>query len=405
MNLKIALAGLLYEKSSGDRLLIECTKYLCRKKFGNDIKFSEIDFYGRKKIPEYNQNKNNSIKPVNTSAETKILNFASRYNINYIKNVIYKRQYNKFLNSDGTKIYMKKYFDEQLENVDIIIFLGGGTIKYDVRVDFGKYYRRIANAAKEKNIPIVVFCAGIESKYNSYDGRCVFFSKTLSDDIFKIISTRDDINELRKYVKNPKTEILKVADIGVWSSDTYNIKRKNTNKIGIGIIVADRFTEFGKNISKDLYDYVMVDTIKKLEARGDIVEIFNNGDPQDRIYAEHISELAGKSAIDVKTANSPEELVNILSNYKGIISSRLHSCIPSYSLDIPFIAISWNNKLQYFADNIGVPERVINFNDFNSNTIIKKFDKALNEKYDTKFRDEYKKSDLLFLDNCLKYIR
>ncbi len=49
MNLKIALAGLLYEKSSGDRLLIECTKYLCRKKFGNDIKFSEIDFYGRKK--------------------------------------------------------------------------------------------------------------------------------------------------------------------------------------------------------------------------------------------------------------------------------------------------------------------------------------------------------------------
>ena len=61
----------------------------------------------------------------------------------------------------------------------------GGTIKYDVRVDFSKYYRRILIAAKEKDIPIVVLGAGIESKFNKNDARCRFFSETLSDDLFK----------------------------------------------------------------------------------------------------------------------------------------------------------------------------------------------------------------------------
>lgn len=320
--------------------------------------------------------------------------------------MMYRHQYKKFLNSIGTKVFMKKYFDERLENVDLIIFLGGGTIKYDVRVDFGKYYRRITNAAKERNIPIVVATAGIESRYNPKDARCLFFSETLSDDAYKIISTRDDIDELNKYVKNPTVKTVKVADIGVWSSDVYNIKKDTESDIiGIGVIVADRFVEFGRGISQEQYDKALVETIKKLEARGEKVQIFNNGDPEDKAYAEHISELVGKDKNLVKTAQTPEDLIEIISGFKGVITSRLHSCIPAYSLDVPFVAIAWNQKLKFFAENISASERVIESDRLNSDTIIEVFDKALNEGYDNDFREKYKHTDLEFIDDCLKYLK
>lgn len=404
--MKIALAGLIYDWSVGDRLLIDCAEYLCKqniKKYASDnaIEFVYIDYHGRNSIPTQDNNTTMKKKPLKHKIEDVLLSIITGIGGNPVKNLMYKRQYKKFFNSIGTTVYMKKYFEERLSGVDLLIICGGGTITYDVRVDFSKYYRRITNAAKEKNIPIVVLSAGIESRYNAKDERCRFFSETLSDDIYKMITTRDDIDELNKYVKNPNIITKKIADIGVWSADVFNIKKDPNSKIiGIGIIVAKRFVEFKTGITPEEYDRVLVDVIKRLEARGEQIVIFNNGNFEDKAYAEYISDLAGKKKTDVITAQSPEDIVRIISKFKGIITSRLHSCIPAYSLDIPFVALSWNKKLKYFADSINVPERAIENDRFNSETIIEEFDMALKSGYDNKFREEYKKTDLFFFDVC-----
>ena len=204
---------------------------------------------------------------------------------------------------------------------------------------------------------------------------------------------------------NPAVELSKIADIGVWSADAYNVeKNENANAIGIGIIVADRFVEFHSGITPEQYDRVIVETIKILEARGEKVEIFNNGDSKDEAYAKHICTLAGFNAYTIKTAKTPEDILKIISNYKGIISSRLHSVIPAYSLDVPFVAIKWNNKLEYFAENIGVANRVIESDRMDANTIIEEFDEAIVKGYDNNFKEEYKQTNLEFLDKCLHLI-
>ena len=69
-------------------------------------------------------------------------------------------------------------------------------------------YEAIVKVAKKNNIPCVISCIGVESKYDAEDERCIRFSNTLSDDTVKIITTRDDIDEqqknyfLQKQIKN-----------------------------------------------------------------------------------------------------------------------------------------------------------------------------------------------------------
>ncbi len=404
---KVALAGLTCEESQGDILLIECAKFLIKKRAPFDVEFVEVDFFGTdlfkksKGVAAKSQNNETFTKRIKDNCIRNVLNS----NCNYLKNRIYKKQYKEFFNSVGTTVFMKKYFDDKLKDVDLIVFFGGGTIKYDVRVDFSRYYRRILNAAKEKKIPIVVLSAGIESVFNKKDARCQLFSETLSDNLFKYISTRDNIEELSKYVTNKQTGLSKIADIGVWSADVYNVvKNKDADTVGIGVIVADRFVEFHTGITPKMYDDVLVGVINRLLAKGEKVEIFNNGDSKDEAYAKHIAALAGINQDLVKTAKTPEDIVKTISNYKGIISSRLHSVIPAYSLDVPFIAISWNNKLKYFAENIGVKERVIEKEQMDCDNITKAFEKALVEGYDNSFKEKYKQTDLEFIDKCIGLI-
>ena len=88
-----------------------------------------------------------------------------------------------------------------------------------------------------------------------------------------------------------------------------------------------------------------------------------------------------------------------------MITSRLHSCVPAYSLDVPFVALAWNKKLKYFAENISVPERVIESDRFNADTIVEEFYKAMEKGYDNGFREAYKQTDMEFVDMCDKYIK
>ena len=67
-----------------------------------------------------------------------------------------------------------------------------------------------------------------------------------------------------------------------------------------------------------------------------------------------------------------------------IVSSRLHTSICAYSLRIPTVAFSWDDKIQTFYGHIGCPERCLDIdllqNDYGYlSTLISK---AMAEGYD-----------------------
>ena len=298
-------------------------------------------------------------------------------------------------------------YSESLSDDCKVIVMGAGTIKYDVRLDFGPYYQLLLEGVHTyaENAPVFISCAGIESFYSEYDARCKFFSRALSDHSIKYITTRDNLPELEKYIYNGNTVLEKVADIATYAADCFGIhKDENSSTIGIGIIIYRRFAEFHKGISKEQYEKLILDIIHELELKKFKWVFFNNGDLEDAEYTRYICTKIGKDPVNyVLTPDSPEELVRIISRFKGIITSRLHSCITAYSLDIPFIALCWNNKLKFFAENIKVPERIIESDRFNIKDCMTEFYKALSNGYDPDFREKYKKSVYRSIKKIIAY--
>ena len=86
-------------------------------------------------------------------------------------------------------------------------------------------------------------------------------------------------------------------------------------------------------------------------------------------------------------------MVNIISGFKGIIATRLHSNIIAYSLQVPAIGLVWNNKLKMFGQNIGYPERFIEVENFDEKNIVDKMEKAIMELYEKIKPEVYRKSE------------
>lgn len=305
------------------------------------------------------------------------------------------------------KTFFWERYEKELKDADLIIIMGAGTLKYHVRLDFGPYYGLVSKYAHEHGIPVVVNCAGVESKYDESDYRCRRFSSILNSEPYRYITTRDEVDELRKYIKNGKTEVAKIADVGTWASEAYNIKRdENSNTIGIGVIAAERFVEFKRGISIDEYVNEIVKTVRAIEERGDSWKLFTNGCTEDNSTAVLVCRCLGKAPEDILVVpTTPKELVETISQFKGIITSRLHSCIVAYSLNVPFVAISWNNKLKYFAENIHCPERIVTAENLNAEYIIDRFDEALEKGYDLDHKEAYRLSDLEYMKKYLALIK
>ena len=99
-----------------------------------------------------------------------------------------------------------------------------------------------------------------------------------------------------------------------------------------------------------------------------------------------------------------QELVSLISSFKGIITARLHSCIVAYSLDVPAIAISWTKKVADFFALIKQPDRAIDIENLNVNYIMKVFEKNMNREYDKTQYKKLKEEVTIGVSNMLNYI-
>lgn len=369
----IALVGLRYDSNVGDQLLFECSEFILRK-IQPELTIIHVDFFGRKKLVARKVDVNKPAPVINT------------YSL-------------------GQRRLYHSYYLKQLKNVDLVIIVGAGTLKWHARLDFGPRYNAVREVAKWYGIPIVLSCVGVESPFDLSDYRCRRLSRVLSDSSFRILTTRDDIDTLKQYVGNPDAEIARIADVGVWAAEVHGIKRNiNSNLVGIGIICWRRFEEFNRGISKSEYEATISGIIEELNRRRQPWRFFCNGDEEDVVYMRDFASRLGLNDKCLPPPQLPKDLVNLVSSFKGVITSRLHSCIVSYSLKVPFVAIVWNEKLNYFAKYIGYPERAINKDRLAPGIILDTFDKALVENYEPTAYDKYRNTDKVYFKKYVELL-
>ena len=259
-------------------------------------------------------------------------------------------------------IYSEDY--ELLRKADLLVFAGGGLIKYKQEF-FYHYTSEILRVADEEQIPVFFNCVGVEG-YDEEDERCQELKENLKRSCVKGISVRDDIETLKEsYIQRKDIRISKVMDPAILSAKVYGIAKNTESKvIGLGIIREQIFEDYGiEGIDKEFQLHLWCSLIKEIEKQGYEWQLFTNGLSSDHKFALEVLDACGKTEeADRYFAKQPvctKELVEIISGYAGIVAGRMHSNIIAYALGVPSIALVWNDKLLFWGDRIGYPERFV----------------------------------------------
>lgn len=251
------------------------------------------------------------------------------------------------------------YYHSHIKNADKVIIAGGGLIKYS-KEDFWNAIYTISDFCEKENKPLHLNAVGIEG-YDSQNYRCMLLSESLSKENVSI-STRDDLETLKKYLKKPEKAIL-VGDPALYTAETYKISAvSSAETIGIGVIRGKIYKDYGFDHTEQNIIKSYINLIKLLEQKNYKWQMFCNGIEDDYILALKILKalnLPCHSEYLAPRPSAPKELISIISQYKGVIAARLHANIISTSLNIPSVGLIWNDKLKLFGKIIGCEKRFI----------------------------------------------
>ena len=263
-------------------------------------------------------------------------------------------------------LYKNKY--------DLCVFVGGSL--------FMDYFclpiYKIIKTCDKRDIPIIFNSCGISNNEN------IIFKKLMScalkKSVVKYVSLRDGYESFQKrYHYN--SEIIKSHDIAINCSTIYSIQKLDCSQtIGLGVMYIEKY-------EKELFVFWR-DVIKNLEKRNIKYKVFCNGDIYDYNFINkmYVKGIFKKDKIEIRP-KKPIDLVDLIANYRCVISFRLHSHIIAASLEIPSVAIVWNAKVIEFFNQINRSECCF----YIQSDIDEIIDCALNTDIDTKSINHIKK--------------
>ena len=381
---KILLCSLKYDSNFGDPIICECCSTLVKQiltQNGKEDKYDieEIDLSGRTSFSETYNIENNLIYYIKRIIEKtlekirglmKILKLKKAYNWLDMKQWKYTKEY----------MIMKKYYIPKTRKSNIIIFTCGGILKYKYQ-NFYNYINEITKVAEENNIPVCLNAVGVEG-YDESNVKCKILKNALNRKCIKMITTRDDISKLKKYVTNPNVILQKVSDSATYANIVYNIEKdEKSETIGLGMCRGNLFVDNEINYKEEQLMILWKDIISCLERKNIKWKIYTNGLQADNEFVLKFIKKYGYSKEKIILPSTPRELVKTIASFRGIIATRLHSCIVAYSLKVPAIGLVWNQKLKMFGESIQYPQRFFEVNNFNAEKIIEELQLAIKEEY------------------------
>lgn len=380
---RIAFIGLYDEHNYGDPIIGECTEWLFKEHHnGNSLTIQRVPLDYVERYGTHSSIIDKIIGRIGLVAGI------SRDEIDFR---LYKRRY-------------LRYYEEVIDNPDLIVVTGGGLIKFSTQF-FGYSLAAILEFAKQRNLPVVFNAVGVEG-YDESSFKCRKLKALLLHPSLKSITTRDDIDILsNKYLENRQDiYCAKICDPAVWASEAYGVSStKNSEEIGIGIIRADIFQDYGIPFTANELENLYVSVCRTLINNGAKIRLFTNGLHQDNAFCNiiHNRLLSLGYKLDISIPNSPKELVEIIAGFKSVIVGRLHAFITAYSLSIPAIGLVWNDKLTKFGNNIGYSERMIQYGNLNSEYIVKQLQLAEHTGYDNVHRNRFRRTIVDNINNLM----
>lgn len=116
-----------------------------------------------------------------------------------------------------------------IRRADMVVFAGGGLIKYK-RERLWEYVSEIIEVAEQSGIPVYINCTGVED-YDETDHRCIRLKQAVNSPCVKGITIRDDYNTFKTcYPLDKKEWMSKALDSATFSSEVYGLRQKKESK-------------------------------------------------------------------------------------------------------------------------------------------------------------------------------
>jgi len=297
--------------------------------------------------------------------------------------------------------FTKKEYYYRLREADLIVFAGGGIIRYQHKA-FVESIDCITKLADNIGVPVIFSAVGVEG-FAEDDDKCKVLKKALNRHCVKMITTRDEFELLiDKFIENKNIIIKKVADSVLWCDEVYKVEKEfNSEVVGIEIIRSNVYKEYGIDFDEDKQLELYEQIINEFDRKNIKWRLFTTGVIADYEFAKKFLEHIGVED-NIIVPQSDYDLVNIISKFKGIISPRLHANIIAYTLGAPFVGLNYNKKLNMFAKNINHEEYFFDVSDYNAQNIVSKLEKAFFEVHDRKFIEEYRDTTYTSLESFIK---
>lgn len=394
-DIRIAICGLIKSENIGEQFIARSLEYLigteCREKRPDlNIKFREVDLLGRNDSEiEYLPGKISRMaanyegfktSDYMTTIKMEQLRLQAETSDSYlVRNTIYKRRNAMWNHSPNYRKRLENYFAKRLKDADFIVVDGAGLLEYSYN-EYAWSLLLISEYAEKHHLPVVYNAIGRAGDYDPKDFRSSILHKALRSPSVKYVSARDSLETVQDCV-GTKHKVKLLADAAFWMKETYHIDPpQDRQKVGIGLIRGNSLLGYGVDFDNEAWFQLFADIANCLEERGYDYEFFTNGLPGDIELGLNVLKLMGLPTTKmVVRPVSDIELYNTISQYKGLITCRMHSSIAAFTQRIPSVILSWNDKVEKLMDNIGYPNRAIPNTKFSADYIVDRFEEALHE--------------------------
>lgn len=392
--MRIAICGLIKSENIGELFIARGLEYIIEKELAAvdpDIKpeFVEVDLLGR----------NDEIKLVSGSIQKRLANYHNyspkgiateklflalkkrglKTQNKFVQNTIARLRHGLWLNGINYKKRLNSYFEEKLAGVDFIVVDGAGLLEYSYN-EYQWPLLLISEYAERHNLDVVYNAIGRAGAFDERDFGSKLLKRALQSPAVKSISARDNPEAVQACAGGAHKVKLR-ADAAFWMKEAYNIPdRDDRSKIGIGIIRGNSLEGYGVEFGSEDWVNLFAQIAYELQKRGYEFEFFTNGLPADTVLGRKILKklkLPKQYLVTRPVDDGP--LVDTINSYRGIITCRMHSSIAAFTMGVPSVILSWNDKVEKLMEIIGYPDRAIKRDQFDAVYIVDKFEQSLSE--------------------------
>lgn len=262
-----------------------------------------------------------------------------------------------------TPMSLKQFDERLLESGDAVFFAGGGLFGLSY-LGFFEPMDRITAIADRCGIPVVFSSMGLNNM-GAEGGNVDAMAQIINRRCVKAIAVRENLPLFQKLVTGLPFETRQIADPAVWTKYVYGMTDVTPDDtLGVNVVRGGLFAANQRR-------WTLTDEMKYLEgirtlaeSAGIEAQFYTNGSLDDNNTLRFFAETYEVQPDRIVLPQTTREVIEAVASRSAIASIRMHSSIIAYSFGIPTIALEWNDKLPYFYEAIGHPDRVIPFGEW-----------------------------------------